>query len=496
MKKIVYIIALFATWSSVILFTACTDDTAFIGSTIMPDNDEVTTSYAVYPVRSRSVQVDSVLANTKNCYLGSIVDPETHAKTTCGFLAQFHMMENYHFPDKSKMICDENGKVVVDSCAIRIFFDEYMGDSLAVMKLIVQELDTTKVMEENLHYYTNIDPQNYLNNDPAKRYSYSYTVKDLSRENATNPSIVLRLPTEYGSHIVNKYYENPNFFKNSYEFIHHVCPGLYFKTENSVGSMIKTFTTTLDVYFKYNSKDSIVDGMHRMAATEEVLQNTKVENRIPAEMLYPENPYTYLKSPNGIFTELELPIEEIVADEHYTDTINSAQLMLRKYNAKDGVNQLLKNPESIVMLRKADMFTFFEDSKLPDNKTSYIADYNTAYNAYVFNNIANLLTYIKLERDKLAGVEPGDDEATRLQKYEKWENAKDANGNLINAEWNKVVIIPVDAEYNTSSDLMGNSSKTLLRVKNQMGLRSAKIEGGANSTLKLNVIYSRFKYNK
>jgi hypothetical protein len=106
------------------------------------------------------------------------------------------------------------------------------------------------------------------------------------------------------------------------------------------------------------------------------------------------------------------------------------------------------------------------------------------------------LTYIKLERDKLAGVEPGDDEATRLQKYEKWENAKDANGNLINAEWNKVVIIPVDAEYNTSSDLMGNSSKTLLRVKNQMGLRSAKIEGGANSTLKLNVIYSRFKYNK
>ena len=173
MKKIVYIIALFATWSSVILFTACTDDTAFIGSTIMPDNDEVTTSYAVYPVRSKSVQVDSVLANTKNCYLGSIVDPETHAKTTCGFLAQFHMMDNYQFPDKSKMLCDENGKVIIDSCAVRIFFDDYIGDSLAIMKLTVQELDTAKVMEENVHYYTNINPENYLNNDPSKKYTYS-----------------------------------------------------------------------------------------------------------------------------------------------------------------------------------------------------------------------------------------------------------------------------------------------------------------------------------
>lgn len=489
-KNFVQIIALLIALPACLAIGSCTDDTAFIGSSIMPDNDEVTTGYKVYPVRSKSIQVDSVLANTKSCYLGSIVDPETQSKTTCGFLAQFHMMDNYQFPDKSKMLCDENGKVIIDSCAVRIFFDDYIGDSLAIMKLTVQELDTAKVMEENLHYYTNINPEDYLNSDPSKKYTYSYTVKDISRENSTNPSIVLRLPVEYGSHIVNKYYENPNFFKNSYEFIHHVCPGLYFKTENSVGSMIKTFTTTLDVYFRYNSKDSIVDGMHRMAATEEVLQNTKVENKIPEEMLNPDNQFTYLKSPNGIFTEIELPVDTVVSGEHYADTINSAQLMLRKYNSTTIDNTFLPAPESIIMLRKCDMFSFFENSKLPDNKTSYIADYNATYNAYVFNNISNLLTYLKLERDKGAGVEITDSEAVRLVKYAEWESN--------NKDWNKVVLIPVDAEYNTSSDLMGNSSKTLLRVRNQMGMRSAKIEGGEinkNSTLQLSVIYSKFKNN-
>ena len=140
------------------------------------------------------------------------------------------------------------------------------------------------------------------------------------------------------------------------------------------------------------------------------------------------------------------------------------------------------------MLRKCDMFTFFESSKLPNNKTSYIADYNPTYNAYVFDNISNLLTYLKLERDKAAGVEVRDSEEVRKEKYTKWE--KD------NKDWNKVVLIPVDAEYNTSSDLLGNSSKTLLRVRNQMGMRSAKIEGGENSSLQLNVIYSKFKNNQ
>jgi hypothetical protein len=100
------------------------------------------------------------------------------------------------------------------------------------------------------------------------------------------------------------------------------------------------------------------------------------------------------------------------------------------------------------------------------------------------------LTYLKLERDKGAGVEITDSEAVRIVKYAEWESN--------NKDWNKVVLIPVDAEYNTSSDLLGNSSKTLLRVRNQMGMRSAKIEGGEinnNSTLQLSVIYSKFKNN-
>ena len=164
------------------LASSCDDDTATLGSTLMPESDNVSTSQAVYKVSTRSVLIDSVLANTKTCYLGCIIDPETRAKTTSDFLAQFHMMENYRLPKKDKMLVDNQGHVIADSCDIRIYFDEYYGDSLTTMKLFVQELDTCKVMEENTNYYTNINPSDYVSNTSLIKKVQTYSIKSPSSE--------------------------------------------------------------------------------------------------------------------------------------------------------------------------------------------------------------------------------------------------------------------------------------------------------------------------
>lgn len=476
--------------TQVLTFSACDDDTSLIGSGIMPGKDNVSTNDTIFRIYSRSIQVDSVLANTTNSYLGCIVDPETKAKTTCGFLAQFHMMENFRFPEKNKIVCDENGRPIADSCDIRIFFDQYYGDSLAVMKLHVQELDTNRVMKENVPYYTNLKPEDYIDADNANHFTFAYAAKDLARPDATNPSVQVRLPAEYGAFILSKYYENPDFFKNSYQFIHHVCPGFYFKTTGSVGSMINSYISTLDVFFKYHTTtaegtDTIVNGMHRMAATEEVIQNTNVENKIPEDMLDPENGYTYLKSPTGIFTEVTLPVADIVAGTHYNDTINGAQIIFRCFTQENAEQAVLSVPQNIIMVRKADMYKFFEKEQLPDDKTSFICTYNDTYNAYVFSNIGQLLTILKEERDQGADVVKTEDEAARNIKYAEWER--------LHPDWNKVVLIPVNAEYTTSTGIYGTTTKTLLRVRNEMGLSSAKIEGGRSGSLELSVVYSRFK---
>lgn len=479
------------------LVTACDDDTAFIGSDIMPDFDNVSTSQGTYILKSRSVAIDSVLANTNECYLGRIIDPETRAMTTCNFLAQFHVMENCRFPDLKDMVRDENGQAIADSCDIRIYLNNYYGDSLTVMKLDVQELDTNKVMKENTAYYTNLDPEEYLNENASGNTQIAYCIKYLSRPDSLTDgtnfyrSIIVRLPVAYGRFILNKYYENPDFFKNSYQFINHVCPGFYFKTAGGIGSMANIEVSALNVYFRYHTKnsagnDTIIDGMQRMAATEEVIQNTQVENTLPENMLDPNNTYTYIKSPTGIFTEVTLPVHEIVSGEHYGDTINTARISFRRYNNTTQNPYNLKAPATLLMVRKSEMYEFFEKERLTDNKKSFLSTFSETDNAYTFANIGQLITLLKNERDRGAGVTPDDDESTRSTKYAVWEAKKE------NVDWNKVMLIPVRAEYSTTTNAYGVSVQTLLRIRNDLSLSSVKIDGGSSDNLSIDVIYSRF----
>lgn len=474
---------------------ACDDNTAFIGTGIIPDGDKVSVAQASYRIPSRSVKVDSVLANTNESNLGCIIDPETRAMTTGSFLAQFHVLENTIFPDRSRMLTDESGQVLADSCDIRIFFDEYYGDSLATMKLFVQELDTNRVIAENKDYYTNIDPEAFVSPTSPVRVSLSYAVKDFTRADSLTDgstyyrSVVVRLPVSYGTFILNKYYEHPEYFKNSYQFIHHVCPGFYFKAAGGVGSMIYADVSTLNVYFRYHTKnqagnDTIIDGMQRMAATEEVLQQNVVENRLPEDMFDPNGAYTFLKSPTGIFTELTLPIGDVVAGEHYTDSINSAKFSLRCFNAETANDFNLEAPTHILLVRKAAADKFFEDESLPDSKESYIGEYSSAANAYTFSNVSSLVTRLKRERDAGAGVLTTDTEAQRDAKYAAWEAE--------HPDWNKVLIIPVKADYTTTTNAFGYVTKNLTRVRHKMRPASAKLEGGVESNIMLDVIYSRF----
>lgn len=137
------------------------------------------------------------------------------------------------------------------------------------------------------------------------------------------------------------------------------------------------------------------------------------------------------------------------------------------------------------MVRKDEMGQFFEKKKLPNSSDSYLSSqFSSVANAYQFSNVAQLITNLKIERDLGAGIEKGDSEATRNAKYQAWE--------LKNPNWNKVMLIPVAVKHTTTTNYYGQIVKTLQSVRHQLGLTSARIEGGKNSPLKVEVIYSRY----
>lgn len=505
MKKTVLAIMLAA-----VSLAACDDSTSSIGYDVIPKDDEITAVDSVFHISTQTVQVDKVLANTSTCYLGSIVDPETHIQTISGFLAQFHLPDGFRLPSKDILVCNEQGEVEADSCDIRLYLDSFLGDSLTTMKLRVDELSRERLLSEDESYYTNLNADDYILSGGVNK-TISYTVKDLTRpDNETNGKsyyrqIAVKLPKSYGTKLMQAYYNNKADFANSATFMRNVCAGFSFKNAGGKDVMVKTAMIGMNVYFRYHSKteagnDTIIDGAQRFGATEEVLQTTHINNNYPGSLSLSElqqKPCTYVKSPASFFTEMTLPVDEVVDGKdlngaHYNDSISMAQVIIRRKTVtEDESSQLLPVPDQLLLVRKSDWGAFFEQNRMPDSKTTYLSSMSTdTKNYYAYSNIAPLIAYIKAERDKKAGVVQGESNASRRAKYA----ALEASDPTYAADWNKVYLIPVDAVYTKQTSTTGTTTSVLRSVKNQLGLTSVQLEGGNDNPLQMQVIYSR--YNK
>lgn len=462
------------------LLNACDDTTGNIGISVMPSTDQTTTSQAVFPVRSSTVTTDSMVAYTSTCHLGRVTDPETGATTTADFMAQFATLEDDNLPAISAMH-KENGEVVADSVLLNLYIQSYYGDSINSMKMGVYELDSANILPEGQNFYTDVDPTPYLNPRPnAIRKETTFAVTDLSVEDTLrfktsySKNIRVKLPTEYGTRILRKYYSNPEYFHNSYSFIRNVCPGFYFKTLSGNGTMVDIDITTLSVYFRFTVKDTTYVGIKRVAATGEVIQCNSFQNKDLAPLLNATD-YTFVKAPVALATEITVPVDTIFQN-HQADSINSARIVFTRYNNGVANAYSLPSPKQLLMLPKGKMYSYFENREIPDGTTSYTTTFSSSNNSYTFSNIAPLITYLRAYRNREAGVTDSDTELQRQAKYRTWEAA--------NPDWNKMVLIPVTTALNAQNQIID--------VYPDMSLSSVKLVGSASNPVTITVVYSSF----
>lgn len=472
-----------------ITLASCDTTTDTIGSSLTNDRDGMQISAQTFSVASRSLVADSVLSRNITGYLGKVRDPETGAYITGDFMAQFNNLEGFSFPEKANLVTtDANGNEVkgvvkADSCELRLFYTNLYGDSTQLMKLTAYEMG--KPMNENRTYYSNFDPANngYIREGGLhkdKVYSLiDYNVNQ-SRRDSTGyiPYITIKLKgpytdkdgktyDSYGTYIMQKYYDNPANFKNAFAFRNNVVPGFFFKHKNGVGNMAYITQSQLDVYFSHVADDSLYHSAAVFWGTEEVLQTSTITNdKQSMEKLANDESCTYLKTPAGIFTELTLPVEKIMSG-HENDTITSAKLVLQRLNNKTTSDYMFGVPSEILMIPTDSLYSFFEHNNIYNNKNSFVASwaYNAAQgsfnNSYTFNNIAGMISSMY-------------------------------NSDRTSANWNKVVLVPVEIKTTTTSA----GTKTVVKVTNNMALTSTRLVKGTeadDSPIKLSVIYSRFK---
>lgn len=473
---------------------SCSEETAGIGKSLTDEDDKLQVSTGIFEAHSKSLVIDSIYAQNFDCFFGQIKDPETGTYVKTEFMTQFNLLEGVNFPSKELMVV-EDGQVIADSCEIRLFFDKERcyGDSLVPLKMRIQEL--IEPMNDNLVYYTNYDPEEagYIREggiDKKQMFSivnhtYSDEVRsskgysDMIRIALNDPYIAPdgQSYNNYGSYLLQTYYDHPEYFKNSYTFVNKVCPGFNFKIEDGLGVMANINDISMRLFFRYKkSNDGFTNTMMAFAATPEILQTSHVTNdKEGLKELAADNSCTYLKTPSGIFTEVELPVMKIM-EGHHNDSLLSVNMTFQRMNSELFENEyLLKAPSMVLMIQKDSLFSFFEKEKTYDYRSSFVSSLNK--NTYSFTNMGNIVTL--MFRDMFVGSLLDPD----------WEKK--------HPDWNKVVLVPVTTILSAAqkTNTAGAATATINGICNNLALTSTKLVGG-NTPIKVNVIYAKFNDKK
>lgn len=479
-------------------FAACDDTTEGIGGSITNKIDNINISNSAFNVTTKSIVAGAVLSRNNTGLIGKMKDPETGNYVKGDYMTQLSVLPTFSVDTLDYIKQANGGSIEADSCYLLVSYNASYGDTIAPMKVTAYEM--TKPMAEDQEYYSDYDAFKaeagwVSENNP--HWSSNYNLSNTS--DVKNFKIYLNKKYEkdgktyknYGSYIMQTYAEHPEYFKTNFKFLHNVCPGFYIKNVGGTGNMAKIWNTELIFYWTRHktikAKDGVTDstavsiGYNRFDGTEEVLQLNKIENdteNLKKLASKDQEKCTYLKSPAGIFTEVTLPIEDIMKG-HEKDTLNTATISFPRLNNDNEDNPYnFATPSTILMVQKDSLQSFFEKSKLADNRTSYTASYSntgTYKNAYTFQNIANLVSAMYKNKGK-------------------------------GENWNKVVLVPVNVITTTQG-----YTTVISKINHDMSLASTRLIVGtddpdkdyttdektgkkvASGPIRIKVIYSKFK---
>ena len=472
-------------------FAACDDTTEGIGGSITNKIDNINISDSAFNVTTKSIVAGAVLSRNNTGLIGKMKDPETGNYVKGDYMTQLSVLPTFSVDTLDYIKQANNGSIEADSCYLLVSYNASYGDTIAPMKVTAYEM--TKPMSEDKEYYSDYDAfEKGWVNEKNQHWSSNYNLSNTS--DVKNFKIYLnkeykkdgKTYKNYGSYILQTYEKHPEYFKTNFKFLHNVCPGFYIKNVGGTGNMAKIWNTELIFYWtrhKTINKDStaVSIGYNRFDGTEEVLQLNKIENdteNLKKLASKDQEKCTYLKSPAGIFTEVTLPIEDIMKG-HEKDTLNTATISFPRLNNENEDNPYnFATPSTILMVQKDSLQSFFEKSKLADSRTSYTASYSstgTYKNAYTFQNIANLVSAMYKNKGK-------------------------------GENWNKVVLVPVNVITTTQG-----YTTVISKINHDMSLASTRLIVGTNDPdkdyttdkktgkkvasgpIRIKVIYSKFK---
>jgi len=371
---------------------SCDDELTKVGTSIQGDDDKISVSVDSFYIDASTILMESVYARSDSGLLGEFYDP-LYGTLKSDYICQFYCPDGFRFQHTPI-----NGKI--DSVDFRIFYDTWVGDSLAPMR--AQIFPITKTLEKN--FYTDVNPEDYADMQ-ATLGMQTYTAFDRSVPDSIRyatdyngnyyyyPVITIKMPQDLGQKFYDETVNNPSSF-NDQDAFNEFFPGLYVTNTFGSGNIIGVDVSYFTIYYKYigegsEGQDTIIKTQEVFNVTKEVIQLNRFKNTNMDHLIGPNENYTYIKTPAGVCTKLVIPAREIAP---FIDgrILNNMPLTLYPM-PQDEYEYALERPQTLLILPEDSVKNFFENNRVEDGITSFVTSYSSTLNGYPFGNLSNVL---------------------------------------------------------------------------------------------------------
>lgn len=395
-----------------IFYSACEDDTSRIGPGLTMGEVSINVDSLVVDLHAKALKTESFDSRTGNLLLGNI-ETEEYGSLFCSFVTRLMCVPNLNVPDS--LLLPER----VDSC--KIFLEltrgNLTGDSLAPQKLSVFLLNRQLPSDID----NNFDPTGYYDqSNPLGQKSY--TLSNIAYGDSIflkrdYVQIGMKTPLAFGQEIFRKYKEEPELFQWPSTFAQYI-PGYY--VEQTFGKGCVGNIATLYTVVYYHSKGvvtetegeetvtrpvNVADSVIPFMVSPEVLSSNNVKYKVAEQVeRMNNNGEIILTTPGGYRASFTFPAEEIIAkyeekDKHLS-TVNDLLLTI----PAEPVDNRMGIPvaPNLLLIKSSEVENFFSKNKIPDNKTSFTAIYDSVNKVYLFSSMREYMLNLLAKKDSLS----------------------------------------------------------------------------------------------
>lgn len=391
-------------------FSACSDTTSGIGSSLIQEESQVII-HDEFAIQGRTVENEKIESRTITQLLGSI-DAKGYGRFTSDFVCQFM--------PASKLVTE--GITVNDIDSMKLFLaylnGYFVGDSIMPMGCEVFLLN--KQLPSPI--YSTFDPADYCDLSAAPIASEYYVGNAMgmndSIRNLSYREITIDLPLKMGRDLFQLYLDNPDAYAFPANFAKYF-PGIYVRNTFGSGRITQIQRTLMVIYYHTVTKDSEgKDKINRyegnyFAVTPEVVSNSNIKFEIDPELQADiDAGEKIIVAPVGRDVEITFPLGDVI--DYYNknrgalSVVNSLSM---KIPAEKIANDYgIEPPENVLLVLSSKKDDFFLNNELADDKTSFLASYSAADKSYDFSSMRQyfLEMYNKYNGSDRAAIDPKD----------------------------------------------------------------------------------------